>query len=165
MNALNFYAEKPPFMNISLHKDVTKRQPLDAAVLESLEGAEHIMEFGHHRAAFNWRICSLLVKDMPQEVDKCGAMRDYLAYLMDGIDQCAAKIIVEMNLRKTVKKFKKQNEDIKLGVVDIIDDLEQHLDVLFGSLDVDEELTEDTERRLINLIDSARTRASAKLGT
>lgn len=26
MNALNFYAEKPPFMNISLHKDVTKRQ-------------------------------------------------------------------------------------------------------------------------------------------
>ena len=28
MNALNFYAEKPPFMNISLHKDVTKRQDL-----------------------------------------------------------------------------------------------------------------------------------------
>ena len=26
MNALNFYAEKPPFVNISLHKDVTKRQ-------------------------------------------------------------------------------------------------------------------------------------------
>ena len=26
MNALNFDAEKPPFMNVSLHKDVTKRQ-------------------------------------------------------------------------------------------------------------------------------------------
>ena len=33
MNALNFYAEKTPFMNISLHKDVTKRQHLICGVL------------------------------------------------------------------------------------------------------------------------------------
>ena len=31
MNALNFYAENPPFMNISLHKDVTKRQVVTRA--------------------------------------------------------------------------------------------------------------------------------------
>ena len=35
MNTLNFYAEKPPFMNISLHKDVTKRQAIGALAVAS----------------------------------------------------------------------------------------------------------------------------------
>ena len=43
MNALNFYAEKPPFMNVSLHKDVTKRQAL-ASEPKSwlLDGLKHL---------------------------------------------------------------------------------------------------------------------------
>ncbi|KAF7783687.1 hypothetical protein PRUB_a3521 [Pseudoalteromonas rubra] len=136
---------------------------IDAALLESLQGAGRIMAFGKHRAAFNWRHASLLVKNMPVHADRVGTMRDYLAYVMDGVEQCVNKVLLEQQLRQTIVQFKAQNTDIKAGIVTLIDDLEVQLDSLFSSMGIDNELSEEAEQQLITLIQAARASADTKL--
>ncbi len=141
--------------------EITKN--IDSALLESLNGAQKIMEFGNHRAAFNWQHASLLVKNMPKDTEAAGAMRDYLAYMMDGIEQCVRKIIVESTLRRTVQQFSDQNDDIKRSIFAVVDDLEIQLEQLFNSLDINDEISSSTESRLISLINTAKNKAANKL--
>lgn len=136
---------------------------IDAALLESLNGARRILEFGNYRAALNWGNCSLLVKNMPTNEVEFGAMKDYLSYLMDGIDQCAAKLVIEIQLRQAVIQFKEKSQQIKQGVVGLIDDLENDLESLFSSLNVNDELSQTTEEQLLSLLDTARSKADQKL--
>lgn len=149
--------QKPCYFDDGLTKNI------DSALLESLQGAQRIMEFGYYRAAFNWQLASLLVKNMPQDPEKCGAMKDYLAHLMEGIEQCAAKLIMEQNLRHTIEQFSNTNENIKHGIFGLIDDMETQLESLFASFDVNDELSQATESRLLDVITTARTKADNKL--
>lgn len=136
---------------------------IESAVLESLSGAARIMEFGLNRAAFNWALASLLVKNMPVDEEACGSMKDYIAYLMEGIEQCVSRIILEDDLKDTIHEFKAKNEDIKQDIVNLIDDLEGNLEDLFSSLAVNNELSGEAESALLNMIDVVRKEAEAKV--
>ncbi|WP_164519270.1 response regulator [Pseudoalteromonas rubra] len=136
---------------------------IDAALLESLHGASRIMAFGKHRAAFNWRRASLLVKNMPEDPEMAGTMRDYLAYVMDGMEQCINRVLLEQQLRQVIRQFKTQNTNIKNGIVGLIDDLETQLESLFCTLSIDNELSEEAEQQLLNMIQAARASADTKL--
>ncbi len=145
------------FFDDSLHKNI------EVALLESLSEDSRILEFGNHRAAFNWSSASLLVKNMPKDDIKCGAMRDYIAYLMDGVEQCAIKISIESRLRSAVRNFKNQNEENTLEIVKLIDDLEDRFDRVFSEAGFDDDVSLRTEEKLIRLIKSARNSADATL--
>lgn len=136
---------------------------IDAALLESLQGANRIMTFGKHRAAFNWRHASLLVKNMPEDPDRAGSMRDYLAYMMDGLEQCTGKVLAEQTMKQTILDFRAQNTDIKNGIATLIDDMEIQLEVLFSTLSVDNDISEASEELLVNMIQTAKTAAEEKI--
>ncbi|TMP30369.1 hypothetical protein CWB99_06410 [Pseudoalteromonas rubra] len=136
---------------------------IDAALLESLQGANRIMAFGKHRAAFNWRHASLLVKNMPADPDRAGSMRDYLAYMMDGLEQCTGKVLAEQTMKQTIQDFRAQNTDIKNGIVTLIDDMEIQLEVLFSTLSIDNDISEASEELLVNMIQTAKTAAEEKV--
>ncbi|ESP93752.1 HoxA-like transcriptional regulator [Pseudoalteromonas luteoviolacea 2ta16] len=132
---------------------------IDVSLLSSLKNAQRIMEFGSCRAAFNWQYCSLLIKNMPRNDSRSGVMKDYLAYLMDGIESCILRIKTEISLGNTLDTYKNQNAVIKTGIVEIIEHLETELNQLFASFELGHELSQQTETQLLSLITNAQNKA------
>jgi CheY-like chemotaxis protein len=143
--------------------DVDK--PVERALLESLRGEQRLLEFGRRRCAFNWPAASLLVKTMPVEELQYGKMKDYLAYLMDGVQACIEGIAVEHRLRETVVRFRAENEAVKLGIFALIEGLEGVLEQEFSLAGLDEGLSLEMERRLLGVVRTLRTEADRKLTT
>ncbi|MBQ4879839.1 response regulator [Pseudoalteromonas luteoviolacea] len=138
---------------------------IDVSLLSSLKSAKRIMEFGSNRAAFNWQYCSLLVKNMPSNHSKSGVMKDYLAYLMDGIESCIIRIMTEISLNNALTNYKDKNAAIKSGVVNIIDNLESELNQVFATFELGHELSQQTETQLLALIERAQKNADSLMET
>lgn len=138
---------------------------IDVSLLNSLKNAKRIMEFGSNRAAFNWQYCSLLVKNMPCSPNQNGVMKDYLAYLMDGIESCIIRIKTEISLGNALDNYKDRNTAIKSGVVNIINNLETELNQVFASFELGHELSQQTETQLLTLIERAQYEADTLMET
>ncbi len=136
---------------------------IEISLLDSLRNSKRILEFGTHRAAFNWKNTSLLVKNMPQDNILCGSMKDYLAFLMDGVEECIKKISIEMRLRDTAAHFKKQNENIKLAIVGLIEDSEEQLGKALAEAGVNDELSLQTEEKIMRIVKKTREHSDQKL--
>lgn len=136
---------------------------VDSALLDSLRDSKRILEFGRRRAAFNWKEASLLVKNMPLDDVRCGSMKDYLAFLMDGVEACIRKITIEERLRATVNQFKQKNEVLKLGIIGLIEDLEERLDNEFSASGFNDEVSLQMEEKLIKIVEKTRESADHKL--
>ncbi|MCF2858699.1 response regulator [Pseudoalteromonas sp. SMS1] len=141
------------------------RNNIDVSLLSSLKNAKRIMEFGSNRAAFNWQYCSVLVKNMPCDTSKRGVMKDYIAYLMDGIESCIIRVMTEISLSNTLDNYKNKNAAIKSGVVNIIDNLETELNQVFASFELGHELSQQTEAQLLSLIERAQNKSDALMET
>jgi CheY-like chemotaxis protein len=140
-------------------------KPVEQALLESLRQEQRVLEFGRRRCAYNWPDASLLIKTMPEEEVQYGKMKDYLAYLMDGVQACVESIAMEHRLRETVARFRAENESVKMGIVGLIEGLEGVLEREFSVAGLDDGLSLEMERRLLGVVRDLRAATDQKLTT
>jgi CheY-like chemotaxis protein len=136
---------------------------VELILMASLSPQNRILEFGNSRAAFNWKQASLLIKNMPEDVSKAGSMRDYLAYVMNGVEECVLKIMVENKLSNTVEKFKIQNDNLKYEIANLIEEMEVNLELEFSKAGLDDDMSLKTEDALIQVVRNTRDMAFDRL--
>lgn len=140
---------------------VTK--PVELAILSSLDESHRILAFGKNRTIFKWDQAILLIKNMSEDETKRGSMNDYLAYLMDGVEECLNKIVIEQQLKITLANFKSRNEVIKLDILSFIENLEEDLVKEFSKAGLDDDISVHTEEKLVALVQNTRENAEIKL--
>ncbi|MGD2119662.1 MAG: response regulator [Chromatiales bacterium] len=122
--------------------------PLEQELLTRLQDAGRIMEKGS-RLILNFGNVSLLIKNMPDDSDKCGRLRDHLAILMEGaearlhaleIQQEIARVIADSN--RTLHDIEAMQQEQKQNAIRILDDVLADLEASFMSYGMNEEQEE-----------------------
>lgn len=134
-------------------------KPMESNLLLSLKGQRRILEFGNRRCACNWQYASLLVKNMPEDEVKNGQMKDYLGYVMNGLESAVKSIIMQKHLQQSIVHFKDQNRHLKLSIMEVIENIEISLDELFQRPDVMGVLPLDVEDKVIKIAENSRIAA------
>ncbi len=129
--------------------------PIEKDLLLSCNGSGAIIERGH-RLIVNYGEISMLIKNMPDDSDKCGRLRDHLAVV---IESAAAKLVsMEMQLEisgvvkdstEQIALLKKMNVQQRVDVGVITEDMLGELRKSFYSAG----LTEEQESQLVQLIE------------
>jgi DNA-binding response OmpR family regulator len=125
-------------------------RPVEKAMLLSLKNGRRIFEFSKNRCAYNWMRASLLVKNMPEDEIEAGAMKDYLGYVMNAVEDAINALLVQSKLRQTIHNYKENNKALKLSIMAVIEDFEEHLESLFARPDVAQSLPVDVEDLVVN---------------
>lgn len=128
--------------------------PLEAELLTRLKDAGRIQESGQRLIA-NFGKISLLIRNMPEDDDKRGRLRDHLALLLEGAEACLKALEMDYSLAQTVArakqslhKIEEMQEEQKKEVVVIIDRTMANLEECFMSLG----LTEEQEHTLLSIV-------------
>ena len=128
--------------------------PLEEELLTRLVNSGRIKESGRRLIA-NFGDISLLIKNMPDDTDKAGRLRDHLALLLEGAEARLKAIITEMGLASLVEHSQVALENIetmqnehKLASVKIMDNVMQQLEESFMSYG----LTEEQEMLLLKVV-------------
>ncbi len=128
--------------------------PLEDDLLTRLKDKERIMEYGK-RAVFNFGNISLLIKNMPEDDDKRGRLRDHIAILLEGAEtklsalemgQQLAQLVVDSN--QALQEIESGQKSYKVVGQKIMDDMLQNLESSFTPWG----LTEYQEKTLIEII-------------
>ncbi len=124
--------------------------PLEIELLERLKNHDRIVSLGK-RTIFNYGEISLLVKNMPEDDEKRGRLRDHLAILAEGAEHRLAAIEASQNMVYLVEDSNKTLKDIqavqaiqKEKGLEIMDEVLRGIEASFmtlGLTDEQEELT------------------------
>lgn len=149
---------------IEIYKDDNIKRPLEEDAIQQLRSKGRIYTLGN-KMIINGERASLLIRDLPEDDEKIGRLRDHLAVLLDGIDARLVAIELEQELiSKQVVLGKAieatQNEIIaiddiyrsqQVGVVQELSNIAQNLDKEFMTLG----LTDEQEQSLIEVVAKA----------
>lgn len=135
--------------------------PLEQELLSRLKDAGRIRESGS-RLILNLGAFSQLVKNMPDDSDMCGRLRDHLAILLEGAEARLQSLEMGLQLAQLVDDSNQalheiglmQNEQ-KQAAMQIMDDLMEDLQAAFMSCG----LTEEQESRLLLLVQESVNRS------
>ena len=139
--------------------DDGKERPVERSMLMALKGKRRILEFSKNRCAFNWVRATMLIRNMPDNEIENGAMKDYLGYVMNAVEDAINTLMVQSKLRSTILKYKDSNKQMKLAIMKIIEDFEESLEALFARPDVAQSLPVDVEDLVINLAHESTMKA------
>jgi uncharacterized protein with PIN domain len=128
--------------------------PLEQELLLRLKDHSRVIEKGH-RAIFNFGDISLLIKNLPEDQEKWGRLRDHLALLLEEASSKYQQIIAAERVNTVVKGANKALEAIdemqrthKEESQRIADKMLIKVESSFSSLG----LTDEQEERLLNMI-------------
>ena len=136
--------------------------PLEEELLTRLKDQDRIMEYGK-RAIFNFGGVSLLVKNMPDDDDKRGRLRDHIAILLEGaesklnaleVSEQLAQVVIDSN--QALKRVEEAQKQHKESNVTIMNDMMRELEASFLSWG----LSEDQEQSLIDVVQSGIGKAA-----
>ncbi len=137
--------------------------PLEQELMTTAQNADRIYSFGI-RCLFNFTNATLLIRRMPEDMDKAGRFRDHLASLMNGVEgrmyslrtELALKAQNETAIVKALKDTHCALDDIMvsfktndINIRGIIDHLFSELSLAFSYLDLEQE----QEEYLMNVVD------------
>lgn len=128
--------------------------PLEEELLKRLKDEGRIIEQGK-RAIFNFGGVSVLIKNMPEDEDKRGRLRDHLAILFEGADAKLESLVLHQQLNDLVRKSKDTLKIIEVEQIahktqsqSIMDAMLQKLEASFLNWG----LNEDQETVLIQVV-------------
>lgn len=128
--------------------------PLEEELLMRLKDDGRIIEMGK-RAIFNHGGLSLLIKNMPDDEDKRGRLRDHIAILLEGAETKLSALVTAQRLVKmisdshhTLNEIEVEQKSNKLTSQNIVDDMLQDLESSFLSWG----LTEEQESILVGVV-------------
>lgn len=128
--------------------------PLEEELLMRLKDQDRIITRGQ-RSIFNYGTISLLVKNMPEDEDKAGRLRDHLAILLEGASNRLDALVVGNKLKLLIKDSNRILHDVaieqqehKKNGQQIMDSMLQDLEASFLSWG----LTEDQEATLLKVV-------------
>lgn len=135
--------------------------PLEKELILRLKDAGRIRENGNRFIA-NFGDVSLLIKNMPEDDDKRGRLRDHLAILLEGAEVRLRALEMERELEQAVEESNRALKNIqslqkihKEKAVQIMDDVMRDIEHSFMSYG----LTEDQEQLLLNLVQTGVNRS------
>jgi hypothetical protein len=135
--------------------------PLEVELLGRLKDKDRIMSLGK-RTIFNYGDVSLLIKNMPEDEDKRGRLRDHLAVLAEAAESRLSTLNVYQQIvqlvedsNKTLKSIQKIQTLQKNTAMEIMDDVMKSLEESFMSLG----LTEDQEGLLLGVVNDGVERS------
>jgi len=102
---------------------------------------------------------------MPDDEVRSGQVRDYLGYMMNGLDSAISSLKMQAYLKDAVDNFKRQNRQLKLSIMEVIEDYETSLDELFQRPDIIGALPLDMEDKVIQLAAESRKKADKHFST
>ena len=131
--------------------------PLEEELLSVLINHGRIVEFGS-RAVFNFEHVSLLVKNLPDDAEQVGLLRDSIATLMESVEAKVNSMHREYILRNERDKHLNTLRRIQGGfkhheqlAMSILDNLTTEMQQLFNSLG----LSEEEEKQFDSLLSDA----------
>lgn len=145
-------------------------RPLEEAAIEQLRSRGRIFTLGS-KMIVNGNRASLLIRNLPDDEDKVGRLRDHLAVLLDGIDSRLVAIELEQELvtkqQKLSMVIEETQNDIaaideiyrnqQVGVVQELSNIVQNLDEEFMTLG----LTDEQEQSLVDVVAKAEKNTEA----
>lgn len=153
-----------PKRGIVVFTDDKIERPLEEAAIKQLRSKGRIYTLGK-KMIINGKHASLLIRELPDDEEKVGRLRDHLAVLLDGIDARLVAIELDQQLVSKQQKLsvaieKTQKEIIaidniyrnqQVGVVQELSNIAQNLDEEFMTLG----LTDEQEESLVNVVAKA----------
>jgi len=134
-------------------------KPIEHSLLQALAGQRRIYEFAKRRCAYNWQKVTLVIKNMPTDEVENGAMKDYIGYVMNGIEEVVNSLVLQMELKKAIHSYKEGNKQLKLSIMKVIEDFEESLIEMFERPDVAAALPVDVEDLVLGLFNKSRQQA------
>lgn len=128
--------------------------PLEVELMSRLREAGRIKEVGKRLVA-NFGDISLLIKNMPDEEQRRGRLRDHLALLLEGaesrmrvleLNQRLASLVIDS--RETLRQIEQMQHENKQTALQIMDDVVRDLEALFMKLG----LSEEQETALLTIV-------------
>ena len=130
--------------------------PLEEELLTRLKDAGRIQEVGS-RLISNFGAISLLIKNLPDDADKRGRLRDHLALLLEGAESKLHSLEMELGVSRTLKATQSSLARIetmqitqKSRAMEIIDGTMADLEESFMTCG----LTEEQEEMLMKIVQS-----------
>ena len=118
--------------------------PLEEELLSVLVNHGRIVEFGS-RAVFNFDHVSLLIKNLPDDAEQVGLLRDSIATLMESVEAKVCSLHREYTLRNERDKHLNTLNRIQIGfkqheqmTMNIMDTLMNDMQALFNTLGLSE---------------------------
>ncbi|MDH5325070.1 MAG: response regulator [Gammaproteobacteria bacterium] len=141
-------------------------RPLELEVLEQLESKGRIYHAGKV-TVFNGKVATMLLRNVPDDEEKAGRLRDHLIVLLDGIDARLSAISTEQELdrkqlalanalkvaQNEIQKIESIHRSQQNGVVNGFSTIGQHIEKALLTL----ELTEEQEHSLKSIVDVTET--------
>lgn len=131
-------------------------RPLEKELLMRLTDQDRIKEYGK-RAMFKFGGVSILIKDMPDDDDYRGRLRDHIALLLEGaeakllsleMDEKLAGLIIDAN--QALESIYTKQEEYKKTGQRIMDSMMENLEKTFISWG----LSEEQENQLLQLVEN-----------
>lgn len=135
--------------------------PIEEELLTRLKHDGRIIERGR-RAVFNFGGVSALIKDMPDDTDRRGRLRDHLALLFEGADNKLAAISLQKKLalighssKRALKDIEERQRLHKIATQQIVYDTLTALENTFAA----SRLAEHEEKALLEVVQSGIDRS------
>ena len=130
----------------TVHRSTKKPiPPIEVELFKRLRDRDRIMTFSK-RAIFNFGPVSLLIKNMPDDEEKCGRLRDHLAILLEAaqarlgsleLDQALTQLVTDSE--QTLNEIQTNQRAHKEAALHIMDDTMKALEASFLSYGLTEE--------------------------
>ncbi len=139
--------------------------PMEKRVLAATRGKGRIQDFGV-RTVYSDKHCSLLVKNMPLDDEvRYGNYKDYIARLIEGVEGRVVALVNEHRvsrrtaqlrnvldfLLQTFRHIQEQNQVLRLGSANIVEQMLEDLNLTIDELGVSNDLSEDSEARVMGV--------------
>jgi CheY-like chemotaxis protein len=135
--------------------------PIEVDIFEAMQRSSRIVQHGK-RLFLNFGVVSQIIKNLPDDEEKVGRLRDHLAIILEGAANRIKSLIVTQQLKNLMFKInesllrvKDQQSKQKKQGVKIMDDLVEEIQTNF----INYGLTEEQEMILISLVESYAERS------
>jgi CheY-like chemotaxis protein len=135
--------------------------PIEVNIFEAMQHSSRIIQHGK-RLFLNFGVVSQIIKNLPDDEEKVGRLRDHLAIILEGAANRIKSLIVTQQLKNLMFKInesllrvKDQQSKQKKQGVKIMDDLVEEIQTNF----INYGLTEEQEMILISLVESYAERS------
>lgn len=128
--------------------------PLEQELLSRLTGETRILESGS-RLILNFGAVSQLIKNMPDDDDRRGRLRDHLAILLEGAEARAKALAIQTGLasvvadsNQTLLEIESLQKVQQQSGMQIMDDVVRDIETAFFTYG----LTEDQEKKIMDIV-------------
>ena len=158
---LQIFADDEPLT----YYDTPAKNPIEEKVLIASREKGRIVDFGE-RSIFNGKHCSFLIKNMPlDDPAKYGAFKDYLAFLLDGMEGRIVALSAEETVRKRNKQLQKvflymlgnfrtvqdKNYQLRSSSAEIVEQMMEDLQLSITEIGAVNELSLDSENAILGV--------------